>query len=306
MFITDLDGTLFTDDKQINPIDLRALERLGEMGFIRVFATGRSLYSFQKAVERMGFDSSCEELPVDYLICSTGACIIKLERKHGIKMRGNIINRKENIIQKHSLESGDVSHIADYFDSLKLDYMIHRPVPYSHHCIYREQSRMPNPDFILRIEIYKDFITKINHSEPIKDFGQATELLTIIPAEIFAQHGNNTVTMIEEALPEFSVVRATSPLDGKSVWIEVFNRMVSKSQAISWLADQLKIQKENVAAIGNDYNDLDMLERAGHVFIVNNAPKELKDKVSDKREFAEVGSNNNCGVSEAINILLQR
>jgi len=82
--------------------------------------------------------------------------------------------------------------------------------------------------------------------------------------------------------------------------------MVSKSQAISWLADQLKIQKENVAAIGNDYNDLDMLERAGHVFIVNNAPKELKDKVSDKREFAEVGSNNNCGVSEAINILLQR
>ncbi|MBF0113162.1 MAG: HAD hydrolase family protein, partial [Desulfamplus sp.] len=224
MFITDLDGTLFTDNKEVSQLDFDSLEMLGKMGIVRVFATGRSLYSFQKAFEQIGFDkNSYSKLPVDYLIFSTGAGIMELT---GEETREDIINLEPKIIKKHSLTTDDVIHIADYFNSLKLDYMIHKPVPDSHYFIYKEHNRKKDKslksDFNLRVEIYQDFIKKIDYAGSVRDFGEATELLSIVPA----QYGHKTADMIEQALSKFSVVRATSPLDGSSVWIEVFNKMV--------------------------------------------------------------------------------
>ncbi|MBF0302940.1 MAG: HAD hydrolase family protein [Desulfamplus sp.] len=316
MFITDLDGTLFTDDKKINHRDFQSLERLGEMGVKRVFATGRSLYSFQQAVQKMGFTPYCEDLPVDYLIFSTGAGIIQFQKnkmeimderkgestdesKMEIIDENKIESADSKILRKHSLESDDVRYISDYFDSLKLDYMIHRPIPDTPYCIYRQQSKWINFDFSSRIKLYSDFCTQINYTGSVRDFGQATELLTIVPAE----QGHDIADMIHEALPQFSVIRATSPLDGESIWIEVFNKTVSKSQAVSWLANQLDIRQQDVAAIGNDYNDIDMLNWAGHGFVMKNTPKKLKERLRDKQKFTEVASNNDCGVSEAISFL---
>jgi len=301
MFVTDLDGTLFTDDKKIDDMDIDSLEQLGNMGVVRVFATGRSLYSLQQAVDKIGFSPLCNSitdggkassgggklLPVDYVIFSTGAGIMDCKKLY-------IECKEDSIIQKYSLEPQQVESIADYFDLLKLDYMIHRPVPDTPYCIYRQQSERENPDFTSRIELYRDFSTQINCTGSVRDFGAATELLTIVPAE----QGHQIADMIERSLPEFSVIRATSPLDGRSLWIEVFNRSVSKSQAISWLSDQLGIARQDVASIGNDYNDLDMLNWSGQGFVVKNAPQAFKER------FTEVASNNECGVSQAIGRLL--
>jgi hydroxymethylpyrimidine pyrophosphatase-like HAD family hydrolase len=46
--------------------------------------------------------------------------------------------------------------------------------------------------------------------------------------------------------------------------------------------------------VGNDYNDLDLLEWAGSSFVVANAPPDLTDR------FPTVASNDDCGVAEAI------
>ena len=73
MLITDFDGTLLTDDKQIAQQDLNTLAGLRSAGIITVIATGRSLFSFMRALDQMGL--SPKELPVDYLIFSTGAGI---------------------------------------------------------------------------------------------------------------------------------------------------------------------------------------------------------------------------------------
>jgi hypothetical protein len=45
--------------------------------------------------------------------------------------------------------------------------------------------------------------------------------------------------------------------------------------------------------VGNDYNDLDLLEWAAHSFVVENAPDDMKNR------FETVSSNNNGGVAEA-------
>lgn len=100
-------------------------------------------------------------------------------------------------------------------------------------------------------------------------------------------------------LTNCSIIRSTSPLDGKSTWIEVFASNVSKSNGAIWLADKLNVNQQNVFAVGNDYNDLDLLEWAGKSFIVRNAPEVLK------KRFHAVASNDCGGVAEAIHLWLE-
>jgi len=48
------------------------------------------------------------------------------------------------------------------------------------------------------------------------------------------------------------------------------------------------------AAVGNDFNDTDMLEEAGMSFVVANSPEKMKSK------FKNVSSCNENGFSEAV------
>ena len=62
LFITDFDGTLLRTDRTLADKDLETLQRLGDMNVVRVIATGRSLYSFNRTVG--------SSLPIDYIIFS--------------------------------------------------------------------------------------------------------------------------------------------------------------------------------------------------------------------------------------------
>lgn len=54
LFITDFDGTLLRDDKTISQEDVRTLEILRQKKIVTVIATGRSVYSFEKALAVIG------------------------------------------------------------------------------------------------------------------------------------------------------------------------------------------------------------------------------------------------------------
>ena len=127
----------------------------------------------------------------------------------------------------------------------------------------------------------------MNSHSPI--FESATEVLAVVPEKL----GSQDVEKIRSDLAGFSVIHATSPLDHRSSWIEVFNSEVSKSRCVERLAKRLGIGRENVVAVGNDYNDQDLLDWAGQGFLTANGQAELKPC------FRIVGSNNESGVSQA-------
>jgi hydroxymethylpyrimidine pyrophosphatase-like HAD family hydrolase len=61
-------------------------------------------------------------------------------------------------------------------------------------------------------------------------------------------------------LPEFRLIRATSPLDHVSTWFEVFPEGVGKSSAAAWVRDRMGGVVGSCVAVGNDYNDVDLLD----------------------------------------------
>lgn len=275
LFVVDLDGTLLTGEHIIAEKDLQSLRRLRSMGYSVAVATGRSNYSFYRLVDQLGFSASEEVLPVDFVIFSTGAGIMDF--------LGN------TLLRSFSLSFQDVCSTVDYLQSSGLDFMVHRPVPDTKFFVYSQNSDN-NPDFTRRLEMYGEFASEISR-QALVDFSGATEILCIVPAK----RGHDVAGALAKALSRYSVIKATSPLDGRSIWIEIFAPTVSKSKAVKWITKNLGIKRDKVCAVGNDYNDEDLLRWAGKSFIVANGPASMK------AVFQNVASNDCCGVSEAAN-----
>lgn len=263
MVVTDLDGTLLNNNHEISKIDYKTLELLGQNNIIRVVATGRSVFSFYRTIHK--------KFPIDYLIFSSGAGILKWKTKE--------------MIYNQNIESEDLTHVLETFKDKGVDFMVHHPVPDNHKFFYLSSGNKVNPDFHRRIELYKDHALPLKYRFP---YSMACQIIGIIPKDL------TLFRELQSTIKDKKVIRTTSPLDGDSIWIEIFHHSVSKGAAAQWLCNKLKIERENTLAVGNDYNDLDLLKWAKHSFVVENSPEELKES------FHITSSNENFGFTNAV------
>jgi HAD superfamily hydrolase (TIGR01484 family) len=270
MVVTDLDGTLLHAGESISSVDLDTLSHLGSRGILRVIATGRSLYSACKVLP--------PETPIDYLIFSSGM--------------GTVEWRSQKIVNKYFMTQSEVERAVSLLLSMNLDFMVHDPIPENHRFRYFGNGKN-NPDFIRRLNIYREFATR---SDPENySFGSASHIVAVEPAD----GESSSYKKIHRELNLLSIIRTTSPIDGKSTWIEILPGAVSKAAAAQWVFDRCSPHNSNVLAVGNDYNDLDLLSWAAQPFVVDNAPDDLR------RKFPTVGSCLENGFTEAVERWLQ-
>lgn len=264
MVITDLDGTLLNDNREVSLTDLKSLYWLGENNILRVIATGRNFYSLNKVIK--------PSFPIDYLIFSSGAGIYDWK------------NRR--LLHSEKIDKKEVKEIAQILIDHRIDFMVHKTIPDNHHFLFHRVSEI-NPDFERRIEVYKEFATPLNPN--LENYNDACQIIAVLP---------NNIELFKELTTKFTdlkIIRTTSPLDGESIWMEIFPEHVSKGQAIDWLCKKLKISADKTISVGNDYNDIDMLEFTGHSYVVANAPADLQKK------FPVCSSNQDHAFSDVVN-----
>jgi len=247
LFISDLDGTLVHRGEPIPAATVEMFRQLGERGVCRAVATGRSLNSARKILDN---------LPFDYLLFSSGAGVIEWQ--------------SNRLIDATHLAESDIVRTADYLKGLDLAFMLHDPIPENHHFLFFRSSRSID-DFERRLALHGP-LAREGRLETLPKV--ATQFIAIEDAE----RGPAFCERVQRELATLSVIRATSPLDHRSTWIEVFSPLVNKSKASERLRQSLGIRREDTFAIGNDFNDLDMLDWASTSFVVENAPEVLKAK----------------------------
>ena len=81
--------------------------------------------------------------------------------------------------------------------------------------------------------------------------------------------------------------------------VDVLNAGCSKGHALERWANYRGIAREQVMAIGDNYNDIEMLAFAGQPFIMGNASQELRGP-----RMALTRSNSESGVAAAIEFVL--
>ncbi len=260
IIFSDLDGTLLPSNGKISTTDYCFLQQLKEKNIVSVIATGRNLYSALSVLPA--------DFPIDYLIFSSGAGIMQWNNKQ--------------IIYSQQIDHNKVFELSKILMQHQVDFMILEPIPKNHEFwYYRTQST--NNDFNRRLNIYKQFATPIGN---IADTNRnACQILAILP---------NKIDWFNELSSKFSgikIIRATSPIDHTSIWMEFFPENVSKGHACNWLCNQLNLSSEEAASIGNDYNDMDMLNWSKYSFVVTEAPTELKEKYRVVQGVAEILSS---------------
>ncbi len=265
IFFIDLDGTLLDNNGKISAANLSALNKIKRNGGTVVIATGRNKFSTQKVLT--------DDLPIDYLIYSTG--IVISDFKTG------------KILKNHFIDADTTSEIIKILRNLRLNFFVHLPAPENHHFYYSYQTK--NSDFDARFKLYMQTSRRL----PIEfDPFVASQFVIILPknVELF----NEILAELKRDFPYLSFVRATSPLDNVHIWLEIYPPKVSKGFAMAELCKMLDVDLRQTVAIGNDYNDLSMLEIAGYSFVTENAPDEIKPK------FTVVSDNNSNAVDEVV------
>lgn len=266
---TDLDGTFLRNDKSISKENLDTLHRLGERGILRVAATGRNLQKTREVI--------AGHIPFDYFVFSSGAGVYDC--------------RREKLVFYRNIHKEAVRQIAAFLIQKDLNFHLFKAVPDNHQCWYYRGSV-----YCSEFEAYTGYNSF--HSEPFPSAEpldvEACQFLVLFPNnfELFSRLKEE----LQALYPEVKVLRASSPLETGYIWMEIFHPAVSKGNGVKFLCDMLQIDHEHTLGIGNDFNDLDLLEFTRYSYLVDNSPQELKDRFRLTRSNEE--SAFACAVGE--------
>lgn len=245
---TDLDGTFLKNDQTISTKNLDALHRLGKTNVVRVAATGRNLHKVKEVING--------DIPFDFIVFSSGAGVFNWkEQKH-------IYNK--NIGKQTSQK------LANYFIERKLNFHAFFPVPENHkHWYFRGEKKCEE------FERYFQFNTAFASNLSENEFPETNlcQFLLIIEEDdkMFEKIKNE----IEAISAEIRVIRTSSPITKGFIWVEVFQKSVSKGNGVKHICNLLDINYTDTMGIGNDYNDIDLLDFTEYSFITENAPSKI-------------------------------
>ncbi|MBW2700046.1 MAG: HAD family phosphatase [Deltaproteobacteria bacterium] len=263
----DFDGTLRSPDGRLGLDDIAALREAGAGGVVRALVTGRSMASLQSVIP----ENLAAQL--DYLLVASGAACW---------------GAKDRVwLEVHNFEDEQAGRVEQVLSEARLDFSRHGPVPDNHHFAIKRLSGLDNPDMDRMEALARKRAWLCDGPE--KQLKRVGQFIAVLPI-----NGHEAHLDLRECLPDCSVIRATSPIDHASTWVEIFPAQVSKAAACARLCARLGLKSEQVVAVGNDHNDEDMLDWAGKGFVVAGAPAELRAR------FEIVAACDAGGVAEAL------
>ena len=241
LIATDLDGTLIPYGKAIPEPVLDALQEALDQGIFVVPVTGRSYAAIPPEILSLS--------GLRYVISSNGAVILDLYR--------------DQILNRTLIPAGEAAGILR---KLK-DQGIYSSV-YSDNRIYN-WSRLPS-----YLEQYYRPRMTIFRQNPRNDLADFLERNGLDVEKIFiAVHEEGMRETLRRDLQRHSNILLTS----SSPWnLEVNHRNADKGTALRWLAHHLLLSSSEILAMGDNENDITMLQFAGISAAMENGTKEAK------------------------------
>jgi Cof subfamily protein (haloacid dehalogenase superfamily) len=247
LLAVDIDGTLLNPQFRISDTDLAAMRRAHEEGVEITLVTGRR-HSFALPIaQQLGFDF--------WLISSNGAVTRSLagETFHRDllpaetcrKLCGAMREFRGNTVLTFDIEEKGAL-VLEHMDELKEN--IQRWL----------EKNLQFIDFVIPIE---DSLTR----DPVQ---------AMFCGSILRMRQALTTLEASGLDKEITVLRTEYPARDL-LMIDVLNRECSKGHAVQRWAEHRGIPREQVMAIGDNYNDIEMLAFAGVPFIMGNAAAEL-------------------------------
>ena len=245
LIVSDFDETLRNDEGTISPENAEAIRKYIAAGGIFAICTGRMMTSILPHAESLRLDS--------LLVGYQGALILDL--KSGKYLRDEHMSVKEAVRVCRTLEkTGLHIHVYD-----------------------RDKFYVNADDGLLaayeRICKVKGKIVTSGMADFVVQNGiQPQKILAMVEPEQKAAVFEKTAQLLGE---DFYVTTSAGAL------VEITKKGCDKGSAVRFLADYYRVPIEDVIAIGDNINDIPMIEAAGLGVAVGNAVQPLKDAADE-------------------------
>lgn len=252
---SDLDGTIIDKHNDIYKDNFKAISVLNSKNIPFVICTGKT-YSIYKGL--------CSSFNASYGVFGNGTSIINL--KTGEEIYNSLLNNLDVLnIVKIAKRSNLHIHVytKNQIITEELLYLDLRNYKLQKSNIYNNKLEFTIvPDLLKYLSKKETFISKIIIS--------STNSLEKVQEEI--QNSLNVCVLNIKKYGKFK----DKIINKEYEYLDIIPKNASKGNALQILGNYLNINKDEILAIGDNLNDLDMVEQAGIGVAVGNAYSELK------------------------------
>lgn len=233
----DLDGTTITYTGELRPAVREAVRAVLDAGVHVVVATGRSIVATTPILDTLGIKEG-------YAVCSNGAVTLALDpgESRGYRVREAVTFNPAPVLAALR-DSWPDAVIA--VEELGVGFRLSAPFP--------EGELQGQLRVVPWEELVAEPVTRVTFRSPT---GTSEEFL-----ELAERIGLHEVT--------YAV--------GFTAWLDITPEGVSKGSALELLRRQLGVEPMHTMAVGDQRNDLEMLEWAARGVAMGNAPEEVRE-----------------------------
>lgn len=244
----DMDGTLLNSDKELPEENRETIETYAKKGIIFAFCTGRVM----NEIELMS-----DQLPsVKYAITCNGSLVYDISDRNCYKL-----------IHGDTLRMEEVRRIYEYVNRLGFKMMFELQAD---GVVYAERKCVENPEQYgvgyIRKFIQKTRVPVDNIREYIYERTEEVGKLNIF------FHDTQTRYQALECLKTLDYDLAYS----EPTNIDINKKGSDKGRGLKMLMKHLNLEKEEVMAVGDNFNDLELLQATPNSVVMENAPEEVK------------------------------
>lgn len=256
LIASDLDGTIIDRNNNISKKNLEAINKIHKKNIEFAICTGKS-YCVSKKI--------CEQFKASYGIFGNGTQIINF--RTGKELLRNTLS-KEDLLFCTTLANRYKFHIHLYTDN---------------EVITEELKYMDLRNYILKSENSTDALN-------FKIVNNITKYIEKNNLDVFSA----VISTESITLEEFQNILAINPnivytyickrgkyrdtiINKDYEYLNIAPTHINKNEALDFLGKQLSIQKQDIMAIGDNVNDLEMVKESGIGVAVNEAYDELKN-----------------------------
>ncbi|MFV0453315.1 MAG: HAD family hydrolase [Propioniciclava sp.] len=256
----DVDGTLVDERGQLPASAVTAIRRARERGHRVFLATGRSVGELWPEILAIGFDG---------MVCASGSYV---------EVAG------EPLLERY-LSQDQIRRIRDYFDAGVGTFFLqgHAANYASAEAKARLWARVEH-DAVPRDGAFTFIDTIVTDADPAR-----VEVSKVIYFE-----ARVAIDAIRAAFPDLEVVPASVSVLGESAG-ELALAGITKAAGIDAVLGHLGVDLSDTFALGDSYNDLEMLEHVAVGIAMANAPEAVKTVADDV-----TGTPETDGVAEAL------
>lgn len=237
MIVMDLDGTLLHINQGCSKKTRKYLKKLKDLGYIIVIATGRVLRSAVEVTNGAEF--------ANYVVASAGAVVYDMDNSRVVIERTINLDIVKKICSSYNDKEIKSMNICDLFYH-------HKYTNNQNHC----------SAFVKRITDIDRFLNDTSGIVNVTIHAKDNSLI------------DKYYNMFKDDNLELLVMQDSF---GTEKCLEIFDKGVSKYNAIKVIMEKENIKNEDVIAFGDGLNDVDMIKLSGIGVAMGNALEEVKD-----------------------------